>query len=72
MVKNLPEKQEPQVTETQSLGQEDPVEEEMAAYFSILAGIIHAQRSLLGCYLWDLKESDRAKSYSAQMFYLAL
>ena len=63
MVKNLPEKQQPRVAETQSLGQEDPVEEEMATYFSILARIIQGQRSLLGYYLWDLKESDRAEVF---------
>ena len=61
MVKNLPEKQELQVTETQFLGQEDPLEEEMATHSSILARIIHGQRSLLSYYLWDLKESDRAE-----------
>ena len=34
MVKNLPDKQETQV---RSLGQEDPLEEEMATHLSILA-----------------------------------
>ena len=32
-----------------SLGQEDPLEEEMATYSSILAGNFHGQRSLAGC-----------------------
>ena len=36
-VKNLPAKQETQVTQIQSLGWEDPLEEEMATHFSILA-----------------------------------
>ena len=36
-VKNLPEMQEMQETQIQSLGQEDPLEEEMAAHSSILA-----------------------------------
>ena len=37
MVKNLPTMQEPQETQVQSLGQEDPLEEEMATHSSILA-----------------------------------
>ena len=36
-VKNLLVMQETQKTQTRSLGQEDPLEEEMAAYSSILA-----------------------------------
>ena len=36
-VKNLPAKQQTQVTQVQSLGWEDPLEEEMATYSSILA-----------------------------------
>ena len=45
MVKNLPAVQEPQETRIQSLGQEDPLEGEMATHSSILA---HGQRSLGG------------------------
>ena len=37
MVKNLPARQETQNTWVHSLGQEDPLEEEMATYPSILA-----------------------------------
>ena len=37
MVKNLPAIQETQETRIQSLGQEDPLEEEMATHSSILA-----------------------------------
>ena len=37
MVKNLPAMQEPQETQVQSLGQEDPVEDGMATHSSILA-----------------------------------
>ena len=37
MVKNLPAKQETQEKWVQSLGQEDPLEEEMATHSSILA-----------------------------------
>ena len=36
-VKNLPAMQEPQETQVQPLGQEDPLEKEMAAHSSILA-----------------------------------
>ena len=36
-VKNLPAVQEPQETQVRSLGQEDPLEEGMAAHSSILA-----------------------------------
>ena len=36
-VKNLPTMQEPQETQVQSLGQEDPLEEGMATHSSILA-----------------------------------
>ena len=40
MVKNLPAMQEPQETPVQSLGQEDPLEKEMATHSSTLAWII--------------------------------
>ena len=43
IVKNLPAMWETQV---QSLGQEDPLEKEMATHSSILAWKIHGQRSL--------------------------
>ena len=47
MVKNLP-MQETQETRVLSLGQEEPLEEEMAAHSSVLAGESHGQRSLAG------------------------
>ena len=37
MIKNLPVVQETQETQVQSLGQEDPLEKEMAPHSSILA-----------------------------------
>ena len=40
VVKNLPAMQEMQETQVQSVGQEDPLEEEMAIHSSILAGKI--------------------------------
>ena len=45
MVQNLPAVQE---TEVQSLGQEDPMEKEMATHSSILPGESHGQRSQAG------------------------
>ena len=39
-VKNLPAMQETQGTQVPSLGQKDPLKEEMTAHSSILAGII--------------------------------
>ena len=45
MVKNPPAMQEAKV---QSLGQEDPLEKEMATHSSILAWEIHRQRNLVG------------------------
>ena len=42
----------------QSLGWEDPLEEEVATYSSILAGKFHEHRSLEGYNPWDFKESD--------------
>ena len=53
MVNNLPVMQE---TWVQSLGQEDPLEKEMATHSSILAWEFHGQRRLL-CTL-DCKELD--------------
>ena len=40
----------------QSLGQEDPLEEEMATNSSILDGKFHGQRSLAVCNPWGHKE----------------
>ena len=57
MVKNLPAMQEMQETGARSLGQEDPLEEEMATHSSILAWRI-PQRSLVGYSSWGHKESD--------------
>ena len=55
MVKNLPTMQE---TWFQSLGQEDPVEKEMATTPVFLPGESHRQKSLVGYSTWDGKESD--------------
>ena len=47
-----------QETWVQSLGQEDPLEKEMATHSSILAWTIHGQSSLSGYSTWVLKEID--------------
>ena len=41
--------------QVQRLGQEDPLEKEMATYASILPWRIHGQRSLAGYSSWDRK-----------------
>ena len=58
VVKNPPAKE----TRVQSLGQEDLVEEGMAAHFSSLAGESHGQRSLGGCSLRSRTESDMTEA----------
>ena len=55
MVKNLPSMQE---TRVQSLGWEDPLEEEVATHSSILAWRSPWKRSLVGYSPCDHKESD--------------
>ena len=45
-----------------SLGQEDPLEKEMATHSSILPGESHGQRSLAGYSLWGCKESDTTEA----------
>ena len=47
-----------QETRVRSLNQEDPLEEEMATYYSILVGKSHRQRSLAGYSPWGRKELD--------------
>ena len=58
MVKILPAMQEPQETQVQSLGWEDPLEEGMATHSSVFVWRIHGQRSLAGYIPWGHKESD--------------
>ena len=55
-VKRLPAMQE---TWVQSLGQEDPLEKEMATHSSSLAGKSHGQRGLAGYSPWSHQESNR-------------
>ena len=54
-VKCLPAMQE---TWVRSLGQEDPLEKEMATHSSTLAWKSHGQRSLVDYSPWGRKESD--------------
>ena len=42
----------------QSLGKEDPLEEEMATHSSILGGKFHGQRNLVGYNPWGCRESE--------------
>ena len=53
MVESPPAMQETQV---RSLGQEDPLEKEMATHSSILALRVHGQRRLVGYSPWGCKE----------------
>ena len=48
--------------QVQSLGQEDPLEEGMATHSSVLAGESQGRRSLVGCRLWGLTESDMTEA----------
>ena len=61
MVKCLPPMWENQV---RCLGQEDPLENEMATHSSVLAWKIHGQRSLAGYSPWGPKESVRTETTS--------
>ena len=63
MVKNLSAMQETQV---RSLGQEDPLEKEMAAHSSILAWIIPWTEEPGGLQLMGSQESDMTKATSVQ------
>ena len=48
--------QETPETQVRSLGQDDPLEKEMTAHSSSLAGEFNGQRSLVGYSSWDRKE----------------
>ena len=50
--------QDIQVMQVRSLGQEDPLEEEMETHTSILSWEIYGQRSLAGYRPWAHKDSD--------------
>ena len=63
VVKYLPPMQEMWV---QSLGQEDPLENEMATHPSILAWIIYGRRHLVGYSPGRCKETDMTEGQSTQ------
>ena len=63
-VKNLPAMQDTQV---RSLGQNDPLEEDIASHSSILAGKLHGQWILAGYNPWGLKESDTTERLSLSL-----
>ena len=63
MVKNLPVVWE---TWAQSLGREDPLEEEMANHSSILAQSIPGQRSLVGYSPQGCKELDMTEQLTVK------
>ena len=65
MVKNPPAKQKMQETQVQFLGQEDPLEEEMANHSSILAWK-NSMDNLMGYGPWSCKESDMTEWLSTQ------
>ena len=62
MVKNLPAYAGDVETWIRFLGLEDPLEESMAAHFSVLPWRIHGQRSLSGYSPWGHKESDTTEA----------
>ena len=66
VVKNKKQKTYLPIRETQrtwirSLGQENPMEEDMKSVPVRLPGKFHGQRSLVGCSPWGCKESDRTE-----------
>ena len=73
MVKNLPAMQEPQETQVQSLGQEDPVEDGMATHSSILAWRIPWTEEPSGLLSIGSKELDKTEeTYQAHMWYILI
>ena len=54
--------QEIEETWVRSLGQEDPLEEEMATHSVFLLGKFRGQRSLVGYSPWDHKELDTTEA----------
>ena len=76
MVNILPEMQEPQKTDIPSLGQEDPLEEEMATHSSILDWRIHGQRSLVSYIVHRVAKSrtqpKRLGTHSRSKFFCSL
>ena len=73
VVKNLPAMQEPQETQVQSLGQEDPVEDGMATHSSIPAWRIPQTEEPSGLLSIGSKELDRTEvTYQAHTWYILI
>ena len=64
MVNNLPAVQEMQETWVRSLGQENPLEEEMATHSSILARKIPGTEEPVGYSLWGHKGLNMTEQLS--------
>ena len=62
MLSNPRAMQEPQETQVQPLGWEDPLEEGMTSHSSILAWRIPWTGNLVGCRLWGHTESDMTEA----------
>ena len=60
-VKSLPAMQEMQETQFDPWVRKIPLEEEMATHPAFLREKSHGQRSLVGYWPWDHRESDRAE-----------
>ena len=60
-------------TRVRSLGQEDPLEKEMATHCSIcMPGKCHGPRSLVGYSPWGGKESDKLSDFTFLSFFLVV
>ena len=57
-----------QETQVQSLGQDDPLEKEMATHQVFLPGEFHGQRSLVGCNPQGHKELDTTECLTLSFF----
>ena len=67
-VNNLPAMQGMWETGIRSLGQDDPLEEEMATTPVFLPGKSHGQRCLEGCNPQDCKELDTTEQLNTKCF----
>ena len=70
--KNLPTVQETQATWVRFLGQEDPLEKEMATPSTILDGESHGRRSPAGYSPWGHKQLDTTEQLSQLLLRLTI
>ena len=61
---NPPAVQETQETSVRSLGQEGPLEKEIATYSSVLPEKFHGQRSLAGYSSWGSQSQTQLSNYT--------